>query len=129
MSSATNAQRNIEESPQAEELFRYVSASANGLLSVRANGEVYRQTPFSPAWELYATRKLTLSLEEWITKKAEQKSNLPYWQHGISELPSEAELSHWMVDGVASSVTGDSVEPDGHGPDGAPSWLVALGLI
>jgi hypothetical protein len=47
----------------------------------------------------------------------------------IHELPSLAELEEWMLDSVCERPTGDSVEPDGQGPDGAPSWLLALGLI
>lgn len=39
------------------------------------------------------------------------------------------QLEHWAYDSVCESVTGDDVEPDGEGPDGAPSWLRALCLI
>lgn len=34
-----------------------------------------------------------------------------------------------MSDGMAKSVTGKTVEPDGYGPDGSPSWLLVLGFI
>ncbi len=43
--------------------------------------------------------------------------------------PSVRTLEKWSQDGVAKSVTGHRVEPDGYGPDGSPSWLLALGLI
>lgn len=43
--------------------------------------------------------------------------------------PSEKTLMKWSDDGIAKSVTGARVEPDGYGPDGSPSWLLALGLI
>jgi hypothetical protein len=43
--------------------------------------------------------------------------------------PSLAELEDWNNDGICESITGDTVEPDGHGPDGAPSWLLAMGMI
>ena len=43
--------------------------------------------------------------------------------------PDEEELEDMHSDGCCDTVTGDSVEPDGHGPDGAPSWLLALGFI
>ena len=112
-----------------EELFRYLCQRAQGLLSVRADGTVYRKTPSCADWTLYAKKKDDLSLEEWLERKVAQKLKLPAWQRDIKELPSEGSLASWMFDGVAESVTGDTVEPDGHGPDGAPSWLVALGLV
>ncbi len=34
-----------------------------------------------------------------------------------------------MGDGIAKSVTGKTVEPEGFGPDGSPSWLLVLGLV
>lgn len=43
--------------------------------------------------------------------------------------PSLRTLEKWSSDGIAKSVTGHRVEPDGYGPDGSPSWLLALGLI
>lgn len=43
--------------------------------------------------------------------------------------PSMTTLEKWNWDGVCKTPTGKRVEPDGHGPDGSPSWLLALGLI
>jgi len=43
--------------------------------------------------------------------------------------PSLASLERWVNDGIAQSVSGHRVEPDGYGPDNSPSWLLALGLI
>lgn len=45
------------------------------------------------------------------------------------DVPTLTELREWTYDGVCESVTGAIVEPDGRGPDGAPSWWIALGLI
>lgn len=43
--------------------------------------------------------------------------------------PSMEELEEWSYDGVVESVSGESVEPDGHDSLGFPSWLLAFGLI
>jgi len=43
--------------------------------------------------------------------------------------PSIATMEKWTNDGVAKTVSGHRTEPDGYGPDGSPSWLLALGLI
>lgn len=45
------------------------------------------------------------------------------------ELPTMEELQEWVYDSVCNSVTGDTVEPDGHDEHGFPSWLLALGMI
>lgn len=43
--------------------------------------------------------------------------------------PTVRTMEKWSSDGVAKTVTGKRCEPDGYGPDGSPSWLLALGLI
>jgi hypothetical protein len=39
------------------------------------------------------------------------------------------EIERWSTDSVVEATDGEEVEPDGHSPDGAPSWLLALGMI
>ena len=46
----------------------------------------------------------------------------------FTKVPSMSSLSR-MADGLSKSVTGKTVEPDGYGPDGSPSWLLVLGMI
>ena len=48
---------------------------------------------------------------------------------GIGKPPSMKQLQNMDSAGIAKSVTGKRVDLDGHGPDGAPSWLLAMGLI
>ena len=43
--------------------------------------------------------------------------------------PSIKKLEKWSSDGIAMSVGGKKVEPDGIDPDGMPSWLLVLGYI
>lgn len=43
--------------------------------------------------------------------------------------PSIKSLEKWTSDSVCKSVFGNKVEPDGFGPEGEPSWLLAVGLI
>jgi len=47
----------------------------------------------------------------------------------VDPCPSYEELEACVFDSVCTSITGSTVEPDGHGPDGAPSWLLLLGAI
>lgn len=51
-----------------------------------------------------------------------------YFGRPFMKEPSMSALEN-MGDGIAKSVTGKKVEPDGYGPDGSPSWLLALGYI
>jgi len=48
---------------------------------------------------------------------------------GFSKAPSLNTLGKWDSDGVSKTPTGFRVEPDGWGPDGSPSWLLAMEMI
>lgn len=68
-----------------------------------------------------------------------QKSGLCYVMHAGRErpvrvtsafkTPSMEELEDWNGDGVCETPTGFRTEPDGHGEDGSPSWLMVMGLV
>jgi hypothetical protein len=47
----------------------------------------------------------------------------------LIKAPSMSTLEKWSENGIAKSVLGARVEPDGHGPDGEPSWMLAMGMI
>jgi hypothetical protein len=46
---------------------------------------------------------------------------------GIGKVPNIERLSE--DSGTCATPSGYRVEPDGHGPDGSPSWLLVLGVI
>lgn len=48
---------------------------------------------------------------------------------GYPKMPSLARLEKMVNNSVATTPTGYRVEPDGFGPDGSPSWLVAARVI
>lgn len=48
---------------------------------------------------------------------------------GFPKPPSERTMMRWNSDGVAETVDGQRIEPDGVASNGAPSWFLALGLI
>lgn len=43
--------------------------------------------------------------------------------------PSMRALEKMSNDGVVTTPLGARTEPDGHGPNGEPSWLLVMGLI
>ena len=51
------------------------------------------------------------------------------WIKGFKSPPSIKKMEQWMEDGIAETVTGERVEPDGMGTDGSPSWLIVMGMI
>jgi hypothetical protein len=48
---------------------------------------------------------------------------------GVNKPPSMRQLEKWSDEGMAKSVTGARVEPDGTGPDSSPSWLLVYGVV
>lgn len=55
--------------------------------------------------------------------------NLHEYFAGFGMPPSRATLAKWVHDGIAKSVAGQRVEPDGWDSKGTPSWLIVLGFI
>ena len=48
---------------------------------------------------------------------------------GFRKPPGMNSLTRMMNDGISTTPTGKRTEPDGHGDDGSPSWLLVMGLI
>lgn len=106
----------------------YFHARRRALLSVHPDGTTLFRTPFQ-GWKVLARKKAEVPLEQWKESKRRQFEAQPHWAKDITKLPSQATIEHWMMDGVAETVEGDDIEPDGIGANGSPSWLLALGLI
>ncbi len=52
-----------------------------------------------------------------------------YWQGEPVWMPDDETLKQWFYDGICESLDGHRVELDGHSPNGAPSYFIALGMI
>jgi hypothetical protein len=61
----------------------------------------------------------------WLMEGIERK--LSY--RGVLKSPSINTLEKWEGEGYCKSVFGARTEMDGYGPDGEPSWALALGLV
>ena len=49
---------------------------------------------------------------------------------GFSKPPTARAMQKWEWDsGTCKTPTGHKTEPDGHGPDGSPSWMLVMGYI
>jgi hypothetical protein len=55
--------------------------------------------------------------------------NEGYVLHKEVTIPTLRTLEKWSMDGVAKTLLGQRIEPDGHSADGCPSWLIYLGFI
>lgn len=51
------------------------------------------------------------------------------WDGEVLETPTVGMVRAWMFDSVVEALDGCCVEPDGRCPHGAPSWLLALGVV
>jgi len=58
-----------------------------------------------------------------------RSSSLHKYLSGFTKPPSVATMAKWGDDGVAKSVGGERVEPDGWDSDGTPSWMLALSVV
>jgi hypothetical protein len=48
----------------------------------------------------------------------------------FKKMPTMRTLQKWEWEGgYCETVTGFRTEPDGHGPDGSPSWMLIAGII
>jgi len=56
-------------------------------------------------------------------------ANLHRTFSGFAKAPSVASLERQMNEGICKTVMGERTEPDGYDSHGAPSWMLALGLI
>jgi len=66
---------------------------------------------------------------EGRTLKLKTPSLYRYFR-GFPKPPSMRTLEKWNSEGLGSTVTGQrGIEGDGYGSDGAPSWMLAMGLI
>ncbi|MBX3671304.1 MAG: hypothetical protein KF778_23150 [Rhodocyclaceae bacterium] len=114
----------------APELFRYLCPEHGGLVSIREDGRSYLLRPFKDGvWIKFAEKKPEVPLEKWRANKRAAFALLPYWQTSVTDLPDDATLNRWLVDGVCETPDGDEIEPDGTSWKGVPSWLVALKLM
>ncbi len=72
------------------------------------------------------------SIKEGITLKQLQETGYFDRHPGAivcTAKPLLTTLDRWVNDGIAKSIDGCKVEPDGTCQHGAPSWLLVLGYI
>jgi len=51
------------------------------------------------------------------------------WRGEMYDTPDFEAVEAWVYDSVCETLDGGTVEPDGHDPNGCPSWLLALALV
>lgn len=111
------------------ERYRFFSVKLHRLVSYREDGAVYVREVGSDWIRTRAPAESVAIRVERFARAATAITNLPAWARSITDLPPMADIERWATDSVVEATDGEEVEPDGHSPDGAPSWLLALGLI
>lgn len=110
------------------EIARYLNAQG-ALISVRDDGTTWAQTMTRRTFFRYASKKPEVALDVWQANKLSRAAERPTWACNVKSIPTLATLERWIDDGICKTPSGHRVEPDGHGPDGSPSWLLVLGYI
>lgn len=112
----------LERAGRTYTLKRDISGSKKGIsISFMPKG-----TSVTLSWPTTWATKITDPAGRSLSVSTE---NLHKYVSGISKPPSERTMMKWENDGYCKTVTGERVEPDGRGTDGAPSWLLAAGMI
>lgn len=112
-----------------EVLFTYVNANTGALIAILADGTKYGRNIHTSGWKHLTTKKADITLEQWTANKRALYDAMPAWAKGVKALPSLRTLEKWSNDGVARTVDGQRIEPDGTASNGAPSWLLVVGVI
>lgn len=115
-------------SAHGQEFARYFSMRRRALLAFFPDGVTLIRRPFH-GWKVYSRTKPGVDLAAWKADKLAKIAALPRWMRECRSLPSMASLERMAAGDDCETVSGDSIEPDGTGADGAPSWLRALGMI
>jgi hypothetical protein len=116
-------------SKQGNEIFRFFSIRKRGLISIRDNGVILRRTPWSNGWKIIAKKKPEVSIDAFLQSARDRYEKLAEWKKQIKSIPTYETLEEWEREGICETPTGYSVEPDGVGPDGVPSWLRCFSII
>jgi hypothetical protein len=111
------------------ERYRFFSIKLHRLISYREDGAVYVREIGSDWVRTRAPAETVAGRVERFARAANAITNLPAWARSITDLPTMTEIERWSTDSVVEATDGEEVEPDGYSPDGAPSWLLALGMI
>jgi hypothetical protein len=111
----------LERAGRARTLTRDISSAKKGI-SMAKGTSVTLSWPTSTPW----VTKITDGSGNTLSVRT---VNLHKYVSGISKPPSERTQEKWYNDGYSKTVTGERVEPDSFGGDGAPSWLLAAGMI
>jgi hypothetical protein len=111
------------------ERYRFFSTKLHRLVSYREDGAVYVREVGGDWVRTRASAETDAIRAERFARAALAITALPAWARAIRDLPSMVEIERWSTDSVVEATDGEEVEPDGHSSDGAPSWLLALGMI
>lgn len=114
---------------EPREICRYFSVTERALIRALEDGSRQIRRIDDDDWRDWRRKRADVPLETWRQQIRDRVARLPDWARTVTELPTLAELQEAMSDGVCATVSGDEIEPDGIGSDGAPSWLLALGFI
>lgn len=115
-------------SVHGEELIRFFDPRRCMLKAYMADRTVLGRR-IGSGWKVVARIKPEVTVEQAVANRRAWLAKQPAWVQKVKSLPSMRSMERWQMDDICETPSGDRVEPDGTGPDGAPSWLVLAGFI
>ena len=111
------------------EIGRFFSRKASGLFSLREDGSLWLKR-LDHGWKMTRAAPPPEAMAARLDNFKSMADSGKFWQRQVEDIPRLEELEHQLLDSCSCDTpTGHTVEPDGTGPDGVPSWLMVFGLI
>ncbi len=87
-------------------------------------------TEFTLSFEPALPSRIVCTLPDGNKVRVRAENGKKYFGAPFMKAPSLATLEKWESQGgFCKTITGQRTEPDGHGMDGSPSWLLVMGVI
>lgn len=106
-----------------------VTAKASKDIKLKSGGVLAKGTAVTITWPDDSRPGLARVVSSDLDIRISSRSLVDYFGRPFVKAPTISALMKMSDDGIAKSLTGKRIEPDGHGPDGSPSWLLVLGYI
>jgi hypothetical protein len=110
-------------------VFQFLASNGQLIAYCEDKTTLFR-SPYTSGWKIRGKIKPDRTVEQATDNiRTAMRNKNETWRLNVKRMPSLRTLEEWASEGVCETVTGDTVEPDGIGRDGAPSWLRALCMI
>lgn len=122
---------NYSRHPETEspERGRFFSRRRSALYSLRADGSIWCKRLYH-GWRIANPIPTPEGIPDRLALFEKIAASGQPWQRRVEDIPTMSDLERQLHDDCSMETpTGYTVEPDGTGPDGVPSWLRVFGMV